>query len=80
MVHAVDLFWAHLAHVHALAVVKICLVHSAHREGSSYEEDDNKGANTNKGERARWRDGGGGADAALVPGVGGQDVIQVVKN
>jgi len=38
-----------------------------HREGSSYEEDDNKGADTNEGERGRWRDGGGGADAALVP-------------
>ena len=52
----------------------------AHREGSSYEEDNNKGADTNEGEGGRWRDGGGGADAALVPGVGGQDVIQVVKN
>jgi len=38
-----------------------------YREGSSYEEDNNAGADTNKGERARWRDGVGRADAALVP-------------
>ena len=51
---------------------KICLVHSAHREGCSYEEDNNAGADANEGEGGRWRDGGGGADAALVPGVGGE--------
>ena len=43
----------------------------AHREGSSYEEDNNAGADTNEGEGGRWRDGVGRADAALVPGVGG---------
>ena len=81
VVYVLDLYFAH---VHVLAVViwstKIYLVHSAHREGSSYEEDNNKGADTNEGEGGRWRDGVGRADAALVPGVGGQDVIQVVKN